>query len=526
MKPTVRFFVCSLLCISAGYSQAQSFYKTFDVGMDPNVVTCTEKTDGDFLLLIQSVIPYSDYFYLTDLTAGGQVMWTKRLDFPHDDVLPLMMRSNDDSTYTILMNSFHKPTYDDRGVMLLNIDGNANVLWTNTYGENTNGCYEIPFTFSHTNSAGYVIAAQRDSGLSGYPALIVADHAGNFVWGKNYDFSTGGIGVFKDVHQSPDGGFIACGDAKPYGFLLKTDSMGNVQWMRKYHNNHVGYADMYSVALTTDSCFLAYGITSGNPQAATFLMKVDTNGNTVWLQTYNFYSPYLRPFPIYEAGGLFTFLSNVAYGANSNTTRFNVSKADANGNLIFSKLYHPSMKNVMSDMQLTHSNGLIASGYVTDTITMDKHGFFMKSFNAISTECLMDQVGYQTHSDTFNIDTGTVTFSFTGDAVPVVSASTDNIVDHNLCGLVTVEEPEENEWTISPNPAEENFTITYRSDQTMHAAVAILILDVTGRVVFRKEYEVMKNAIIDVSWMQRGIYFCRIEMNKKEMGVRKFVVSK
>jgi|GEM_PF-4791278 len=525
MKPTVRFFISVLLGLSCrGY--AQTFYKTFDVGAYPNVVTCTEKMDGDFLLLIESEIPYTDYFYLTDLNPAGQVVWTKRLDFPHDDVLPLQMRSNGDSTYTILMNSFHKPTFTDRGVMLLNIDGNANVRWTNTYGENTNGSYEIPFNFSRTVSGGYVIAAQRVINTNAYPALVVADSAGNFLWGKSYDPFLPTVGSFTDVNQAPGGGFIACGDAKPYAFILKTDSSGNIEWLRNYHTLNAGDVDIYSVTVTSDSCFLAYGLRTGT-QGNTFLMKVDANGNTLWLTSYNFYSPYLKPFPIYEAGGTFTFLSNVAYGPNSNTTRFNVTKADANGNLIFSKLYHPSMKNVMSDMQLTNSNGLIASGYVVDTITLDQHGFFMKSFNAVTPECLMDQTSYLDHPDTFNIDSGSVSLSFTGDAVPVVVVSSDNITDHNLCGPVTIEETlNENSFTLAPDPAGATITLSFLSDVLLHDPVVVSIMDVTGRLVTKNSYRGQKNVVVDISLLPGGVYFCKVEMNGMKMAIKKIAVSK
>jgi hypothetical protein len=384
----------------------------------------------------------------------------------------------------------------------------------------------MPWTFSHTNAGGFVIAGQRQYNSSSYPALFVTDNSGNFLWAKSYDFSVGGIGLFTDADQTPDGGFIACGDAKPYGFLLKTDSIGNIQWMRKYDKNNIGHTDIYSVAVTNDSCYLAYGISAVSAPAYTFLMKVDTNGNTLWIQMYDFFSPYLKPFPIYESGGTFTFLSNVAYGANSNTTRFNVNKVDANGNMIFSKLYHPSMKNVMSDMQLTHSSGLIASGYVVDTITMIKHGFFMKSFNAISPDCLMDQVTYLDHLDTFEIDSGSIALSFTGDAIPVVLISSASITDHDLCDAVKIEEADEINFIIAPNPADENFSITFSPGDALHTITEVSILDVTGCVVSRNRFHSQQRAVIDVSELSSGIYFCCVKMDGKGVVIKKIIVSR
>lgn len=171
--------------------------------------------------------------------------------------------------------------------LLIKTDNNGIEQWNKSYGE-IPGFYA--FSVDQTNDEGYILIGiiyQNESNF-GDIFLCKTDLYGNEEWTKNINVSGDDIG--NCVRQTSDGGFILTGYSfifegyEPidvYGWLIKTDSAGNIQWLKTCPS----YSFSNSVKETTDGGFiLAGGITDSivSEKCDLLLIKTDNNGNFIW----------------------------------------------------------------------------------------------------------------------------------------------------------------------------------------------------------------------------------------------------
>ena len=92
--------------------------------------------------------------------------------------------------------------------------------------------------------------------------------------------------------QTIDGGYIILGRTESYGngdsdaWLIKTDSQGNEEWNHTYGG--VSFDLGISLHQTTDSGYVITGwtLTDNSWGDDVWLIKTDTNGDTLWTQTF------------------------------------------------------------------------------------------------------------------------------------------------------------------------------------------------------------------------------------------------
>jgi hypothetical protein len=132
------------------------------------------------------------------------------------------------------------------------------------------------------------------SGLRGYGIILKVDALGNKKWEKEYGVLDD-IG-FQSITSTKDSGFIFTGDGFISGsrfryLLLKTDSLGNLQWYQTYTDNHPqrNYEGT-SVIQTPDKgyCFGGRGGYWGTQYYYSIaeIFKTDSLGNLQWKKTF------------------------------------------------------------------------------------------------------------------------------------------------------------------------------------------------------------------------------------------------
>ena len=109
-------------------------------------------------------------------------------------------------------------------------------------------------------------------------------------WNKTY----GGANseVARSVIQTSDGGYLLAGQTQSFGaggtdfWLVKTDSMGNMEWNKTYGGTKNDIA--FSVVETSDGGYVLTGRTNsfGLGIADFWLIKVDSSGDHQWNKTY------------------------------------------------------------------------------------------------------------------------------------------------------------------------------------------------------------------------------------------------
>ena len=182
-------------------------------------------------------------------------------------------------------------------------------------------------------------------------------------WAKSY---SGGEASSKSIQQTSDGGYIVAGCSSGFTYsyafwVLKFDAEGNIEWEKAYG----GYGDFaYSIEQTTDGGYIVGGFSwyygTGGSQDA-WILKLDSNGNPVWQNSYGGALVAQRPYSIRQTldGGY------IAAGQwySSDSSDIWVFKLDTAGNLSWQKMYiGPGDQEAMS-IQQTTDGGYILAGY-------------------------------------------------------------------------------------------------------------------------------------------------------------------
>lgn len=171
-------------------------------------------------------------------------------------------------------------------VYLVRTDENGDTLWTGTYGGSDDDLPHYGRCVRQTYDGGFVVTGYTKSyGAGLYDMyLLKTDSLGNMEWEETYggsDMDTG-----RSVEQLPDGGFIIAGSTKNFGavlydvYLVRTDADGGVIWTETFGGSDYDYGE--SVQRTSDGGFIIGGYTKsyGSGEFDFYLIKTepDTTG--------------------------------------------------------------------------------------------------------------------------------------------------------------------------------------------------------------------------------------------------------
>jgi hypothetical protein len=225
--------------------------------------------------------------YVIRIDSEGDTVWTRTYGGPEDDEA-YSIRGASDGGYLIAgkSSSFGAGLSD---VYLIRIDSGGDTIWTRTYGGPED---DEAYSIEGTSDGGYIIAGSTRSSGAGVDDvyLIKTDGVGDTVWTKTYggsDFDRG-----YSVQETSDGGYAVAGWTRSFGageddvYLVKTGSGGDTVWTRTYGSTEWDYGN--SLVETTDGGIVIAGWTSsfGVAHYDLYLIKTDSEGDTVWTRTY------------------------------------------------------------------------------------------------------------------------------------------------------------------------------------------------------------------------------------------------
>ena len=201
-----------------------------------------------------------------------------------------------------------------------------------------------------TSDGGVAVSGNLDGGMG----LLKFDVNLTLQWQKQYD--TTGESDGARLLQTSDGGFMIVGDifnvdGNSAGYLVKTDSKGNVVFSKQYFdfdNNEIldvaATKDGNYALLANISTDVSNDDTSFNNDS-TYVVKITPDGSVIWARYINTGTSDQLPFSLLAASdggiviaGSVAFKPVVFFGDSTTTlSQIMMSKFDASGTLLWSK---------------------------------------------------------------------------------------------------------------------------------------------------------------------------------------------
>ena len=206
---------------------------------------------------------------------------------------------------------------------------------------------------------------------------------GNVIWEESFggdrDEFAGGIA------ETDDGGAIVVGDTTSYGKGYKDIYIAKLNKDGKLDSSFIvgGKKEDSAHALTRtkDGNMVLVGYRESGRAGNTdfFIMKIDQNGKKIWSQTYGGdRSDELNGVAATEDGGIVATGSTYSY--NSENTDLSVMKLNADGTILWHKIYGFKYYEYGNDVTTTVDGGVMVAGG-TNTLGKGDHSAYLIALN-------------------------------------------------------------------------------------------------------------------------------------------------
>ncbi len=282
--------------------------------------TIQQTSDGGYIAAGESTNDGGDVtgnhngndYWVVKLDAAGNLQWQKSLGgYGLDNARSIILSGN---AYVVagVAASYDGDVTGQHGngttgdFWIVKLDSAGGIVWQKAYGGTAN---EIAHCIIPTADNGYMVAGETYSNDSDVTFnhgwvdcwLVKLDSMGNMQWQKTYGGSDGEVAF--SIMQLLDGNYIMAGAtesvdgdvASTHGlgdyWLVKLDAAGNIIWEKTYggSNNEI----CHTVITDTDGGFLLGGYTLSNDSQVTgwqgswdyWVIKTDSAGNLIWQKT-------------------------------------------------------------------------------------------------------------------------------------------------------------------------------------------------------------------------------------------------
>jgi len=250
---------------------------------------------------------------------------------------------------------------------LVKVDSSGNHQWNKTYGGTSD---DQAFSLVQTGDGGYAIAGYTSSYGAGSADfwLVKTDSVGTMQWNKTYGGTSGDTAY--SLVQTGDGGYALAGYTSSFGagyydfWLVKVDSSGNHQWNRTYGGSNEDGA--WSVVQTSDGGYALAGYTEpfGAGNKDFWLVKVDSSGSHQWNKTYGG-ANYEGAHSVIQTDDGGYALAGYTYSYGAGSFDFWLVKTDGSGNTQWSQTYGGGDMDWAFSVVQTNDGGYALAGYTS-----------------------------------------------------------------------------------------------------------------------------------------------------------------
>lgn len=287
---TATILIISIICLCLFTATAQAATTglwTYGEGQYDGAINNLATMDGSHIIVgtTDSYGSVGDDMWIFKVAQNGSMTWSRHYGGPGNESGLNVIATTDGGYAVVGATTSYGAGEED--LWLVKIDSEGLMQWNHTYG----GLYDDEgWMLLQTSDGGYLIAGLTctSPGIAdGW--LLKTDSAGNLQWQKTYGGS--GDDSFYGLTTTTDNGYILTGLTNSTGagdydvWLVKVDFSGNQQWAKTYGGVD---ADIGYVAFESDTDFVVdcttYSYGAGG--ADVWLLKVDAMGGLMWNYTY------------------------------------------------------------------------------------------------------------------------------------------------------------------------------------------------------------------------------------------------
>ncbi|MDD5572022.1 MAG: T9SS type A sorting domain-containing protein [Bacteroidales bacterium] len=249
-------------------------------------------------------------------------------------------------------------------IILMSYYAKSQVKFQKIYSGNS---YDYGFSVKQADDEGYFIFGNTSSFGSGNTDIIVirTDKFGTPIWKKFYGST--GIDYGRFVEKTQDNNFLICGytnntaDTTYDVLLMKVDTAGNLLWEKHYGGNDW---DMGHCVLQSGLNYYIAGETYsyGKKNSNFYLIKTDTDGDTVFTKTYGGDSADVAK-SIIECRDGNLLIGGYTKSSGAGGADFYLVKIKKNGDTLWTKTHGDINDNFANSVSLTSDTGISIAGY-------------------------------------------------------------------------------------------------------------------------------------------------------------------
>jgi hypothetical protein len=312
---------------------------------------------------MKKIIFFSMTFLILNSFIYLKAQWIRTFGGSGEDSIYAPVQQTSDEGY-ILAGSTYSFGAGASDLWVVKLNSKGEIDWQKVYGGIS---YDIAYSIRQTNDGGYIVAGETASfGAGNYDCWILKlSQTGTIEWQKTYGGS--GEDYAFSIEQTTDGGYIAVGVTSSFGagaedaWVLKLDSDGNIQWQQTYGGSSKDYA--WFIQQTSDGGYIIGGETYsfGDASDNGWILKLSSSGDIEWERIYggsdqDWFSTVQQT----SDGGYAVCGSSSSFGAGSSDGW--VLKLASNGDIEWQRTYGGSDQDWFSTVQQTSDGGYAVCG--------------------------------------------------------------------------------------------------------------------------------------------------------------------
>jgi type IX secretion system substrate protein len=279
-------------------------------------------------------------------------------------------------------------------------------IWTKKFGGMGN---DQTYSVKQTSDGGYILAGQTESFGCGMDDmwLIKTNEMGDTLWTKTYGGSE--YDYCYDVEQTSDGGYILFGETYSfhptfwYSLIVKINSFGDTTWMSVIGEGRHYFARSGIEIAGNNYIFTGRTKASGASQEDLFLVRLNSDGDTVWTKTMGGADDD-QGITIDKTDDGNLIIAGVTKSNSAGNYDAWVIKTDANGDTIWTRTYGSTESDLAQDIIQTSDHGYIFVGATRSYgIQNNYHDLWIVKTNALGDTIWTKTFGSNSHCGAFEV---------------------------------------------------------------------------------------------------------------------------